>query len=142
MKIRIKYLNKDIDKLEKISVGDLIDLRCAEDVEMKQGEYKLIPLGIAMELPQGYEAHVYARSSTPAKHGIMVANSVGIIDCSYCGDEDEWKCPAIAIRDTFIPKNTRICQFRIVENQPTIEFEEVEVLGNKNRGGIGSTGTC
>lgn len=139
MKIRIKY-TRDIEELEKISVGDLIDLRCADDIEMKQGEYKEIPLGIAMELPSGYEAHVYSRSSTPSKHGIMCANSVGIIDCSYNGDDDEWRYPAFAIRDTFIPKNTRIAQFRIVKNQPEYDFERVEILGNKNRGGLGSTG--
>lgn len=141
MKIRIKYLSKDIDKIEKISVGDLIDLRCAEDTVIKKGELKLIPLGIAMELPKGYEAHVYPRSSTYKKHKILLSNSVGIIDESYCGDNDQWCFPAYATEDTFIEKNTRICQFRIFEHQPTIEFEEVEVLGNSDRGGIGSTGT-
>lgn len=141
MKIRIKYLSKDIDKIEKISVGDLIDLRCAEDTVIKKGELKLIPLGIAMELPKGYEAHVYPRSSTYKKHKILLSNSVGIIDESYCGDNDQWCFPAYATEDTFIEKNTRICQFRIFEHQPTIEFEEVEALGNSDRGGIGSTGT-
>lgn len=141
MKIRIKYLSKDIDKIEKISVGDLIDLRCAEDTVIKKGELKLIPLGIAMELPKGYEAHVYPRSSTYKKHKILLSNSVGIIDESYCGDNDQWCFPAYATEDTFIEKNTRICQFRIFEHQPAIEFEEVEVLGNSDRGGIGSTGT-
>ncbi|MDT3387614.1 MAG: deoxyuridine 5'-triphosphate nucleotidohydrolase [Bacteroidota bacterium] len=141
MKIRIKYLSKDIDKIEKISVGDLIDLRCAEDTVIKKGELKLIPLGIAMELPKGYEAHVYPRSSTYKKHKILLSNSVGIIDESYCGDNDQWCFPAYATEDTVIEKNTRICQFRIFEHQPTIEFEEVEVLGNSDRGGIGSTGT-
>lgn len=141
MKIRIKYLSKDIDKIEKISVGDLIDLRCAEDTVIKKGELKLIPLGIAMELPKGYEAHVYPRSSTYKKHKILLSNSVGIIDESYCGDNDQWCFPAYATEDTFIEKNTRICQFRIFEHQPTIEFEEVEMLGNSDRGGIGSTGT-
>lgn len=141
MKIRIKYLSKDIDKIEKISVGDLIDLRCAEDTVIKKGELKLIPLGVAMELPKGYEAHVYPRSSTYKKHKILLSNSVGIIDESYCGDNDQWCFPAYATEDTFIEKNTRICQFRIFEHQPTIEFEEVETLGNSDRGGIGSTGT-
>ncbi len=141
MKIRIKYFSNDIDKIEKISVGDLIDLRCAEDTVIKKGELKLIPLGIAMELPKGYEAHVYPRSSTYKKHKILLSNSVGIIDESYCGDNDQWCFPAYATEDTFIEKNTRICQFRIFEHQPAIEFEEVEVLGNSDRGGIGSTGT-
>lgn len=139
MQIKIKYLT-DIEKIEKIKVGDMIDLRCAEDIEMHKGEFKLIPLGVAMELPEGYEAHVYPRSSTFKKHKILLSNSVGVIDCSYNGDGDQWQFPAYAMEDTFIPKNTRICQFRIFENQPNIELVEVESLGNENRGGIGSTG--
>lgn len=139
MQIKIKYLT-DIEKIEKIKVGDMIDLRCAEDIEMHKGEFKLIPLGVAMELPKGYEAHVYPRSSTFKKHKILLSNSVGVIDCSYNGDGDQWQFPAYAMEDTFIPKNTRICQFRIFENQPDIELVEVELLGNENRGGIGSTG--
>lgn len=139
MQIKIKYLT-DIEKIEKIKVGDMIDLRCAEDIEMHKGEFKLIPLGVAMELPEGYEAHVYPRSSTFKKHKILLSNSVGVIDCSYKGDGDQWQFPAYAMEDTFIPKNTRICQFRIFENQPDIELVEVESLGNENRGGIGSTG--
>lgn len=139
MQIKIKYLT-DIEKIEKIKVGDMIDLRCAEDIEMHKGEFKLIPLGVAMELPEGYEAHVYPRSSTFKKHKILLSNSVGVIDCSYNGDGDQWQFPAYAMEDTFIPKNTRICQFRIFENQPDIELVEVELLGNENRGGIGSTG--
>lgn len=139
MQIKIKYLT-DIEKIEKIEVGDMIDLRCAEDIEMHKGEFKLIPLGVAMELPEGYEAHVYPRSSTFKKHKILLSNSVGVIDCSYNGDGDQWQFPAYAMEDTFIPKNTRICQFRIFENQPDIELVEVESLGNENRGGIGSTG--
>lgn len=139
MQIKIKYLT-DIEKIEKIEVGDMIDLRCAKDIEMHKGEFKLIPLGVAMELPEGYEAHVYPRSSTFKKHKILLSNSVGVIDCSYNGDGDQWQFPAYAMEDTFIPKNTRICQFRIFENQPDIELVEVESLGNENRGGIGSTG--
>lgn len=139
MQIKIKYLT-DIEKIEKIEVGDMIDLRCAEDIEMHKGEFKLIPLGVAMELPEGYEAHVYPRSSTFKKHKILLSNSVGVIDCSYKGDGDQWQFPAYAMEDTFIPKNTRICQFRIFENQPNIELVEVESLGNEDRGGIGSSG--
>lgn len=139
MQIKIKYLT-DIEKIEKIEVGDMIDLRCAEDIEMHKGEFKLIPLGVAMELPEGYEAHVYPRSSTFKKHKILLSNSVGVIDCSYKGDGDQWQFPAYAMEDTIIPKNTRICQFRIFKNQPDIELVEVESLGNENRGGIGSTG--
>lgn len=139
MKIKVKYL-ADIEKLEKISVGDWIDLRCAADTFIKAGEYEMIPLGIAMELPKGYEAIVAPRSSTFKKYGIVLANSIGVIDNSYCGDNDEWKFLALAKKDTVIKKNERICQFRIIENQPQIEFEEVETLGNADRGGIGSTG--
>lgn len=138
--IKIKYFT-DIEKVEKISQGDLIDLRAAEDVEMKAGEYKLIPLGVAMELPTGYKANVYPRSSTYKNFGIILSNSVGQIDESYKGDNDEWHFPAIAMRDTVIHKNDRICQFEIVRKMPPIEFEEVETLNNADRGGIGSTGT-
>ena len=139
MKIRIKYL-ADIEKIGKISVGDWIDLRAAEDIELKSGEFRLIPLGIAMELPKGYEAHVVPRSSTYKKYKVIQTNHMGVIDCSYCGDNDQWHFPALAMEDTKIAKNDRICQFRIVENQPGIEFEEVETLGNTDRGGLGSTG--
>ena len=136
-KIKIKYL-ADIEPLEQH--GDWIDLRAAEDVELKKGEYKLIPLGVAMQLPEGYEAHVLPRSSTFKKHKIILANSIGIIDNDYCGDGDEWHFPAYATEDTFIKKNDRICQFRIVKNQPEIMFEVVDILGNDDRGGLGSTG--
>lgn len=137
--IKIKYFT-DIEKVEKISQGDLIDLRAAEDIVLKKGDFKLIPLGVAMQLPEGYKANVYPRSSTFKNFGIILANSVGQIDESYCGDSDQWMFPAIALRDTVIRKNDRICQFEIQKKQPSIYFEEVEVLGNKNRGGIGSTG--
>ena len=137
--IKIKYL-RDVQKIEKISVGDWIDLRAAETVEMKAGEFKMIPLGVAMELPKGYEALVVPRSSTFKRYGIILANSIGIIDESYKGDDDEWNFLAYATRDTEIKKNERICQFRIIEHQPEIEIEEVDALGNENRGGIGSTG--
>lgn len=140
MKIRIKYF-ADIDPVEKISQGDLIDLRCAEDTTMKAGEYKMIPLGVAMELPKGYQALLYPRSSTYKKYKILLVNSVGQIDESYKGDNDQWFFQAYATEDTFIPKNDRIAQFRIIEKQPELEFETVESLGNENRGGIGSTGT-
>ncbi len=139
MNIRIKYL-RDIEKIGCIAVGDWIDLRCAEDVTMKAGEYKMIPLGVAMELPAGFEALVAPRSSTFKKYGVLLANSIGIIDESYKGDHDEWNFLAYAVRDTFIPKNERICQFRIIEHQPGINLIEVETLGNADRGGIGSTG--
>lgn len=138
--IKIKYFDQEIDKIQKITLGDWIDLRSAETVELKKGEYALICLGVGMILPAGYEAHVLPRSSTPSKFGIVCAISMGIIDNSYSGDADEWKFPAVAIRDTEIHKNDRICQFRIVKNQPGITFEVVDHLRENSRGGIGSTG--
>lgn len=138
-KIRIRYL-RDIKKIKRFNTGDWIDLRAAEDVSMIAGQYKLIPLGVAMELPEGYEALVAPRSSTFKKLGIILANSIGIIDESYRGDGDEWHFPAYAVKDTFIHKNERICQFRIIQHQPMIHLLEVDHLGNEDRGGIGSTG--
>lgn len=137
--IKIKYL-RDIEKLEILSCGDWIDLRCAEDTELYAGEYKMIPLGVAMELPLGYEALVAPRSSTFKKYGIEAANSIGIIDESYKGDNDEWHFLARATRNTIIRKNERICQFRLFEHQPGVVFFEVNKLGNDDRGGFGSTG--
>lgn len=138
--IRIKYSSDKIDKLEKITKGDWIDLRAAQDVVMKAGEYKLIPLGVAMQLPQGYEAHIVPRSSTFKNFGIIQTNHQGVVDCAFCGDNDQWHMPCYALRDTQIRINDRICQFRIVENQPDLVFEEVSELGAPDRGGIGSTG--
>ena len=138
--IKVKYFDSTIQELEKISVGDWVDLRSAERVELKIGQYHLIPLGVGMILPDGYEAHMLPRSSTPSKFGVIMANSMGVIDNSYSGDDDEWKFPAVAIRDTIIEKGDRIAQFRLVKNQPTIEFETVTHLNEVSRGGIGSTG--
>ena len=137
--IKIKYL-RDIQKIEKFNVGDWIDLRAAENMVFYGGEYKLIPLGVAMELPEGYEAIIAPRSSTFKKCGIIMTNSIGIVDESYKGDNDEWHFPAFAMYDTRVRKNERICQFRIIEHQPLIHLKEVESLGNEDRGGIGSTG--
>lgn len=139
--IKIKYFTDKIEKLTYIDgKSDWIDLRAAEDIDLKQGEWKLIPLGVAMELPQGYEAHIVPRSSTFKNFGIIQTNHQGVVDCSYCGDNDQWYMPALAMRDTHISINDRICQFRIMENQPKIQFEEVEKLLGPDRGGIGSTG--
>lgn len=140
MKIKIKYFYSDLEPIKKIAVGDWIDLRAAMTVRLNKGECGLIPLGVGMILPDGYEAHLLPRSSTPFKFGIMSANSMGVIDNSYSGDADEWHFPAVAIRDTVIKKGDRIAQFRIVKNQPPIEFEVAEHLNEKSRGGIGSTG--
>lgn len=139
VKIKVKYL-RDITKLNKIEIGDWIDLRAAEEMHFDFGERKLIPLGVAMELPEGYEAIMAPRSSLAKNFGLMCVNSIGVIDNSYCGDNDEWLFNAFALRETTIKVNDRICQFRIQKKQPDIEFEEVETLGNKDRGGIGSTG--
>ena len=139
--IKIKYHSDKIDKLTYIDgKSDWIDLRAAEDVELKAGEFKLIKLGVGMKLPQGYEAHIVPRSSTFKNFGIIQTNHQAVIDNSYCGDEDEWRYPVYALRDTVIRKNDRICQFRIVENQPKLIFDEVDNLDAVSRGGIGSTG--
>lgn len=139
--IKIKYFGQDLEKLEYIGgKSDWIDLRASETVELKVGDFKLIPLGVAMELPPGYEAHVVPRSSTFKTYGILQTNSCGVIDGSYCGDQDMWKMPVYATRDTTIQKGDRICQFRIMENQPEIVFQETEFLENKDRGGFGTTG--
>ena len=140
--IKIQYLNDDITRLEYIDgKSDWIDLRAAEEVELKAGEFKLIHLGVAMQLPEGYEAHIVPRSSTFKKWGIIQTNHCGIVDNSYCGPNDWWRMPVFALRDTKIEVNDRICQFRIQKNQPTLVFNEVEEMEANNRGGFGSTGT-
>lgn len=141
LQIKVKYLSDKIDKIQKIKVGDWIDLRAAIDVELKKGQQFSIPLGIAMELPKGYEAWLTSRSSMAKNFKIQHTDDLGIIDNSYCGDNDEWKLPVIALEDVVIPANSRICQFRIHEVMPEVEILEVETLGNPDRGGLGSTGT-
>ena len=139
--IKVKYFSDKVSKLEYIAgKSDWIDLRAAEDVELKQGDFKLIPLGIAMQLPKGYEAHIVPRSSTFKNFGVIQANHMGMVDESYCGDNDQWYFPAIALRDTSIKAGDRICQFRIMEHQPQLIFEAVDTLGNEDRGGFGTTG--
>ena len=137
--IKVRY-HADIYPLEKTEAGDWIDLRVAEDVEMKAGEYKLIPLGVSMQLPPGYEALVIPRSSTFKHWGILQTNSCGLIDNSYCGDDDIWYFPALATRDVLIEKNSRICQFRIQKKMKNVNFETVNTLNNVNRGGLGHSG--
>ena len=139
--IKIKYFTDKIEKLTYIDgKSDWIDLRASEEVELKAGEFKLIPLGVAMQLPEGYEAHLVPRSSTFKTWGLIQTNSMGVIDCSYSGDNDMWRMPVYATRDTVVHVNDRIAQFRIMENQPKIVFDEVENLENTDRGGFGSTG--
>ena len=141
MNIRIKYFSDKIEKLRYIDgKSDWIDLRAAEDITLKQGEFKLIPLGVAMQLPEGYEVHIVPRSSTFKNFGIIQTNSCGIVDESYSGDNDQWFMPAYAMRDTEIHVNDRICQFRIFEHQPAVEFDETDHLEGSDRGGFGSTG--
>lgn len=140
-KIHIQYLNDGIKRLEYIDgKSDWIDLRAAEDVVLKKGEYALIHLGVAMRLPDGYEAHIVPRSSSYKNFGIIQTNHMGVIDETYAGQNDWWRMPVLAVRDTVIRKNDRICQFRIMEHQPRIEFLECERLDAPDRGGFGSTG--
>lgn len=140
-KLRIKYLSDKIEKLRYIDgKSDWIDLRAAEDISLSAGEFRLIPLGVAIALPQGYEAHIVPRSSTYKNFGIIQTNHMGVVDESYCGNGDQWYMPAYALRDTEIKANDRVCQFRIMKHQPAIEFEECDDLGAPDRGGIGSTG--
>ena len=140
--IQIKYHSKEIEKLRYIDgKSDWIDLRAAENVSLKAGDFTLVSFGISIKIPEGYEAHVVPRSSTFKNFGILQANSYGVIDSSYCGENDIWRMPVYAVRDTKIHVNDRIAQFRIMENQPVIVFEEVERMEGKDRGGFGSTGT-
>lgn len=141
MEIKIKYFSDRIERLRYIDgKSDWIDLRAAEDVAMQAGEFRLIPLGVAMQLPAGYEAHVVPRSSTFRNFGIIQTNSMGVIDESYCGSNDQWFMPAYALRDTVIHVNDRICQFRIMAHQPALSFSETCALDGCDRGGHGSTG--
>lgn len=152
--IPVKY-HSDIEHLEKIKIGDWVDLRVAEDVFVPRNEYVEISLGVSMKLPDGYEAHIVPRSSTFKKYGVIQTNGMGIIDNSYSGTNDIWKFPAYCLKpngvgnhpkDGFITwgshiqKGDRICQFRIVKKQPQLEFESVEFLDDTDRGGFGSTG--
>lgn len=139
--IKIIYHNQNIDKIVNIeNKSDWYDLRAAETVEMKMGDYRLISLGVSMKLPEGYEAHIVPRSSTFKNFGVLQTNSYGVIDQSYSGTNDVWKFPALAMRDTIIHEGDRICQFRIEKKQPEIEFIEVDELDSVDRGSFGSTG--
>lgn len=139
-KITIKYFDKELEQITINKNGDWIDLRASDTTSIKRGEFKLIPLGVGMILPKGYEAHIVPRSSTFKNFGIIQTNHQGVIDNSYSGDNDEWKFPAYATRDTLITKGDRICQFRIVKRQPKIRFNIVDKLRDISRGGFGSSG--
>ena len=141
LKIYIKYFSDDVKRLEFVAGrSDWYDLAASETVELKAGDFALIPLGIAMKLPEGYEAHIVPRSSTFKNFGLLQSNGIGIVDNSYCGDNDLWRMPVYATRDTVVEKGDRIAQFRLMKNQPEAEFIEVEELGTPDRGGFGSTG--
>lgn len=136
LKVRINTHGNQMPEIH----GEWIDLHTAEDAELNPLEFKIISLGVSMELPEGYYAQVVPRSSTCKNFGVIMANSMGIIENSYCGDNDIWGFPAVAIRQTVIPKGTRICQFCLVKQSKAVDFEQVESLGNADRGGFGSTG--
>ena len=140
MEIKIMYHNPRLEKISMTPVGDWIDLRAAERVELKAGEFRLISLGVSMKLPDGYEAHIAPRSSSFRKWGFLQVNSVGVVDHSYSGSGDIWMLPVYATRDAVIEENDRICQFRIMQRMPPVEFIEVEALDDPDRGGFGSTG--
>lgn len=140
LQVKIKYFDESLEKIQKISIGDWIDLRCSETLELKKGKQYDLPLGVAMELPKGYEAWLTSRSSMAKKFHIFHCDDMGIIDGSYCGNNDMWKLPVIALEDVTINKNDRICQFRLHEVMPEVEFIEVKQLDNPDRGGLGSTG--
>jgi dUTP pyrophosphatase len=141
MKLKVKYFDPDLIRIEQKEGSDWLDLRASKDIYIGPMEYKLIPMGVAIELPPGYEAHIAPRSSTFKNYGILQVNSVGVVDELFKGNSDEWFMPVLGTRDAKIKKNDRICQFRIVEKQPKLEIEEVEFLENPDRGGHGSTGT-
>lgn len=147
--IKVRYTSDKIKRIEQIKIGDMIDLRSAEDVFIKEGESHMISLGVAMQLPKGYFAEIVPRSSLFNNFGLIMVNSVGIIDESYCGNDDIWRFQALCVdgkhfkngvKGTQVSINDRLCQFRIVEKMPELDFVEVDDLGNPNRGGIGSTG--
>lgn len=139
--IKIRYLETGLVEVKVTEIGDWIDLRSAESVCLYKGEKALLRLGVAMKLPDGYEAILAPRSSTFKNYGIIQTNGIGIIDSTYCGNNDEWMMPVLATREIMIHKNDRICQFRIQKKQPTIKFVVVDKLGDEDRGGFGSTGT-
>ena len=139
--IRIKYHSDEIDRLTYIDgKSDWIDLRAAQEVTLKKGDFALISLGVSVQVPAGYELIIAPRSSTFKTYGLLQTNGIGVVDESYSGDNDILRMPVYATRDTVVHVNERICQFRIQRHQPQIEFEEVETLGRADRGGFGSTG--
>ena len=141
MEIKIKYHDPELERISSLAVGDWIDLRAAETVELHPGEYRQISLGVSMKLPEGYEAHVAPRSSSFQKWGFLQVNSVGVVDNSYSGTNDIWKLPVYATREAVIRKNDRICQFRVLRRMEPVTFLETDELDAADRGGFGSTGS-
>ncbi len=141
MKIFVKYHNPNLIRLDKLRIGDWVDLRAAEEVRLHTGEFRLISLGISVKLPEGYEAHIAPRSSSFQKWGFLQTNGVGVVDNSYSGPNDLWMLPVYATRDAEIHENDRICQFRIMKQMPELEFVEVDDMVGDDRGGFGATGT-
>ncbi|MDU2116010.1 MAG: deoxyuridine 5'-triphosphate nucleotidohydrolase [Peptoniphilus lacydonensis] len=140
--VKIKFKDPKVyEKFNHIEVGDWIDLRTIDVVTLKKGQFRKVDLGVAMELPAGYEALLVPRSSTFKNYGVLQANSMAVVDNSFKGDDDYWSFLVLATEDVTIPKGARICQFRIMKNQPKIDFKVVDKLDNDNRGGMGSTGT-
>ena len=143
MEIKVKYFDNEVKELNKIEKGDWIDLRSRKTIEYEQGDYFYIPLNVAMELPESYEAHLLPRSSTFKNWGLLQTNSMGVIDNSYSGNDDEWMLPVLAMRDGKVEKGDRVAQFRIMPNMTkkyNLEINEVSDLENEDRGGFGSTG--
>lgn len=139
--IQIKYHTDKIEKLRYIDgKSDWIDLRAAKDYDLKKGDFCLIDLGISVKLPEGYEMITAPRSSTFKNYGLIQSNGIGVVDESYCGDDDVLMMPVFATRDVHISVNDRLCQFRLFKHQPEIDFDEKEHLGAESRGGFGSTG--
>ena len=141
MELKVKYHSSKIEKIEKIEKGDWIDLRASKNYSLKQGEFALIDLGVSIKIPEGYEAILAPRSSTFKKWGVIQTNSIGVIDNSYSGDNDIWMMPVLAMRDTEINVNDRICQFRLLKNQEKTDIVFVDKLEGPDRNGFGSTGT-
>ena len=140
MTMKVKY-KEGVKPIVRAYDGEWFDLRAAKDYSLVKGDLLKIDLGVAIELPEGYEAIIRPRSSTAFEYGMLMACS-GVIDHMYCGDEDWWNFGAYVIRSGQIKKNDRICQFRIQKQQPSVaelNIETVEHLGNRNRGGFGST---
>lgn len=151
LELKVKYIDEKLTKMEKIDKGDLVDLRASRifvngeersfPCEYKFGDTVFVRLGFAMKMPEGYKANVYPRSGTFKNYGLLLTNSVGQIDNSYCGNDDEWCGMFYATRDGAMEHNDRILQFEVVpQAMNNVAFNFVEELEETNRGGYSSTG--